>query len=147
LATGSAAVPWKIKDSSLLGDQSMDPSAREWRTEQPLRARDVVLCRTPRPRLAPFGPESNCLPASRLGRSSKQQPCIAGQRNLITIRGFAQVLTVYEEILNFQLWLDREDNWTWLREAKHTSRGPLLAIQQMLFGLLCECAIWLFIGS
>jgi hypothetical protein len=36
----------------------------------------------------------------------------------LTIQAFSQILAIYEEIRNFHLHQDVEDNWTWLWEAK-----------------------------
>jgi hypothetical protein len=36
----------------------------------------------------------------------------------LTIQDFSQILAIYEEIRNFHLHQDVEDNWTWLWEAK-----------------------------
>jgi hypothetical protein len=83
---------------------------------------------------------------------------IDDMRKPITIGALFQVLTVHEEIMNFQLRPDTEDKWTWLWEAKRsayqrkhfagsTTCDSAKAIWSSWAPLHCKLAGWLLIKS
>jgi hypothetical protein len=72
----------------------------------------------------------------------------------LTIQAFSQILAIYEEIRNFHLRQDVENNWTWLWEAKSVYSAHFAcsvsfvlanAIWKSWAPLRCKVAAWSFI--